>query len=176
MTDLHATLEAVRALTAPSREVLQRFWAKVQPEPNTGCWLWVGATVPDGYGQMYLDGKPSPAHRIAYELHKEPIPDGLQLDHLCRVRSCVNPDHLEPVTNRENIKRGNAGKREKDRTHCPQGHPYSGRNLVVMKGKRYCRECRRIASNKRYYRRKERHEAAARTAAALAAKIKEGDG
>ena len=89
-----------------------------------------------------------PAHRYAYEELVGPIPEGLQLDHLCRNRSCVNPDHLEPVTCRENLRRGetlNAANLAK--THCPAGHPYAGENLsITAKGFRECIECGRTRS------------------------------
>jgi hypothetical protein len=84
----------------------ERFWAKVKKTSN--CWLWTGS-LSRGYGRVRdrRSGKSVPVHRIAYELLVGPIPDGLTIDHLCRVRCCVNPTHLQPVTNRENILRGN---------------------------------------------------------------------
>ena len=90
----------------------ERFDAKWTPEPNTGCWLWTGATTPGGYGRLtvgsQIDGtrRQVRAHRRSYERLVGPIPDGLDLDHLCRTPGCVNPEHLEPVTRRENIRRG----------------------------------------------------------------------
>jgi hypothetical protein len=91
----------------------ERFWQYVHPEPNTGCWLWSGSTSTGGYGYILdYEGaakKAMRAHRWAYEKLRGPIPDGLHLDHLCRVRCCVNPDHLEAVTSGENTRRGNAG-------------------------------------------------------------------
>lgn len=113
---------------------------------ESGCWLWTGSCDPSGYGTLKLEGRTRRAHRLAYELLVGPIPDGLQLDHLCRVRNCANPDHLEPVTNQENSRRGRALI-----THCPKGHPYSGDNLrlhVRKNGRdvnRECRECVRAA-------------------------------
>jgi hypothetical protein len=82
-----------------------RFIQKYVPEPNTGCWLWTGYVDRHGYGQ-FKGAKQGSAHRWSYEYHAGPIPEGLQLDHLCRVRSCVNPAHLEPVTCRVNVSRG----------------------------------------------------------------------
>lgn len=79
------------------------------PEPNSGCWLWVGSVTGPGYGQISNPdrrGKPLLAHRVSYELHVGPIPEGFDLDHLCRVRCCINPRHLDPVTRRENLRRG----------------------------------------------------------------------
>ena len=90
---------------------------------DTGCWLWIGKTRKDGYGVLSLFGGFGYAHRVSYELLVGPIPDGLVIDHLCRIRCCVNPDHLEPVTSRENLARspltwkGTTSRR----THCPQG-------------------------------------------------------
>lgn len=86
----------------------ERFWRRVQ-EQEGGCWLWVG-TVDRGYGLLSVDGKTVRAHRYSYETLVGPIPDGLQIDHLCRNRGCVNPAHLEPVTQVENIRRGDAAK------------------------------------------------------------------
>lgn len=82
----------------------ERFWRWV--ERGEGCWLWLASTDTKGYGLFGAEGKLSKAHRYAYELLVGPIPEGLVLDHLCRVRHCVNPDHLEPVTTYENILRG----------------------------------------------------------------------
>jgi hypothetical protein len=111
-------------------EMRERLAHFISPEPNSGCWLWTGA-LRDGYGSYtsYDAGrvpmrKTSNAHRVVYEEFVGPIPAGLQLDHKCRVRCCVNPDHLEPVTQRENILRGEgvAAVRAKQMT-CKRGHP-----------------------------------------------------
>src|SRR5690349_14827083 len=118
------------------RPIEVRFWEKIAPEPNSGCWLWVGAVNDRGYGQISNEApsrKKIYAHRFSYELHKGPIQSGLDLDHLCRVRCCVNPDHLEPVTRLENVRRGDDGAKNRGKTHCPQGHPYSGHNLIIAK-------------------------------------------
>lgn len=112
-----------------------RFWAKVVVVES--CWEWVGATS-NGYGQMKADGKAKSAHRLSYEHHVGPIPDGLTLDHLCRNKRCVNPSHLEAVTHHENVLRGESGSAVNARkTHCPAGHPYAGES-----GKRRCRACK----------------------------------
>ena len=116
---------------------------KIVPEPNSGCWMWMAATNDGGYGNTTINGKRKYTHRAAYELLIGKIPDGLHIDHLCRVRSCCNPSHLEPVTHQENHKRGEAGKYLADRTHCDKGHPFSGDNLVTRdKGYRRCHTCR----------------------------------
>lgn len=114
-----------------------RFWAKTTEDPTTGCLLWTGATSTKGYGQVSHAGRTRSAHRVAYEITVGPIPDGAHLDHLCRVRRCVNPDHLEPVTQKVNAERAGAA-----HTHCPAGHPLAGPNvLTTTAGRRNCRAC-----------------------------------
>jgi hypothetical protein len=117
------------------------------------CWLWT-ASLTQGYGQAYLGGKHK-AHRLVWELLVGPVPDGLELDHLCLVKHCVNPDHLEPVTHAENVRRGLA--RKGWPPYCPKGHPYDRANTMLRLsgpkvGTRLCRECQR-ASSERYRRR-----------------------
>jgi hypothetical protein len=86
---------------------LERYWKKVSPEPNSGCWLWEGVTNQAGYGRIYVSThRARVAHCVAYEIDRGAIPRGMQLDHVCRVRCCCNPDHLEPVTQQENMRRG----------------------------------------------------------------------
>lgn len=116
-----------------------------KPGAQDECWLWPGSVTQEGYGMAYVSGKRVAAHRLAYERLVGPIPAGLQLDHLCRARSCVNPGHLEPVTSKENVLRGightaiNAKK-----THCVNGHQLSGENLRIGRtGWRACKECQR---------------------------------
>ena len=117
---------------------------------ESGCWQWVGTVSTNGYGQW---GNRR-AHRAVYEMYKGPIPDGLQLDHLCRNRPCVNPDHLEPVTCRENILRGVGHTSQNARkTHCKRGHPLEGRNLrpdITRLGGRGCRLCSNARRMARY--------------------------
>ena len=131
----------------PKRTILERFWRMVTPEPNSGCWLWLGAGSEDGYGHFHMqDLNLVMAHRAAWMLLVGPIPDGLQLDHLCRVRCCVNPAHLEPVTPKVNLERAwwpkGRGGSEKWET-CLRGHPLSGIRRAKGSQRRACRECAR---------------------------------
>lgn len=126
----------------------ERLFAKIKINPD-GCWLWLGCRS-NGYGQIRDRGRARLAHRVMYELLIGKIPDGLHVDHLCRVPLCVNPQHLEPVTQRENILRGvGVSAMEAKKTHCPKGHPYSGDNLSVWRNKRYCRACAREYDKRR---------------------------
>lgn len=117
--------------------------------PELGpCWLWTSPGSAGGYGSFYFRGKQWLAHRAAYTILVGEIPAGLTIDHLCSVRSCVRPHHLEAVTLRENLRRADVWRRrseaQKALTHCPNGHPYSGDNLGLRKdGTRTCRACAR---------------------------------
>ena len=124
-----------------------RFWQKVDLDFDTGCWNWTAAKNSDGYGQFWpTNGKHrhSQAHRFSYETFIGKIPEGLTIDHICKNRGCVNPKHLEPVTIQVNVLRGNGmAVRNSNKTHCPQGHPYSGENLYIVpcNGGRQCKTC-----------------------------------
>lgn len=125
-----------------SRAIESRFWAKV--EKTDTCWLWTAYVRRDGYGTFGVSGQKLMAHRVSYECLTGSIPSGLQLDHLCRVRHCVNPAHLEPVTLQINISRGLAGAHQRIKTHCPQGHQYNEENTYhYADGSRHCRTCQR---------------------------------
>jgi hypothetical protein len=121
----------------------ERFWSHVDRRADDECWSWDRPT-PSGYGRFKIAEKMFYAHRIAYELLVGPIPEGLQLDHLCRQRSCCNPTHLEPVTNRVNsLRSNNVGAIHAAVTHCPAGHPYDDDNTYrYPDGRRGCRACR----------------------------------
>lgn len=118
------------------------------PEPNSGCHLWMAALSTDGYGQIWVDRHLRNAHIVAYELLKGAVPEGLELDHLCRVRSCVNPHHLEPVTSKENTARGMVAVVTRARIDfnapCPHGADHRVVWTVRGNGKRQkdCRTCR----------------------------------
>lgn len=120
----------------------ERYWSKVQPVPS-GCWIWTAAKDQSGYGRFGVAGLAVVSHRVSYEALVGPIPDGLHVDHLCRNRACVNPEHLEPVTCRENILRGiGPSAQHAMKTHCPEGHEYTAENTYVYRGSRYCVACR----------------------------------
>ncbi len=112
------------------RSVEERFWQYVSPEPMSGCWLWTGGLNSAGYGQISLRGAGMEcAHRVSYRIHKGPVPMYLEINHRCMVRSCVNPDHLEAVTHRENMRYGNGPAACRARqTHCKYGHLFDDKN------------------------------------------------
>jgi endogenous inhibitor of DNA gyrase (YacG/DUF329 family) len=139
-----------------SRKCRDDFDRRWMPEPNSGCWLWVGAVDGKGYAVIGVDGQSMPAHRHSYERKKGPIPEGLVIDHLCRVPSCVNPDHLEPVTNRENLDRGPRLIAIRTSPTCRRGHEWSPENTYRSPAPphyRSCRACTAIAIEK-YQRKK----------------------
>lgn len=137
-----------------------RFWAKVDA---TGiCWEWTAAKTRFGYGAFRTDKRWHRAHRWAYEQLVGPIQDGLELDHLCRNPSCVNPDHLEPVTRAVNNERSNSlSARRKRQVACNKGHDFTEENTYRDKlGRRYCITCQRARDRARTIARRERRVAA----------------
>lgn len=133
---------------------LKRFEAKIEHDPSS-CWLWVGCVLQTGYGQFRL-GKMRPAHRVSYEHYRGEIPKGLTLDHLCRIRNCVNPWHLEPVTARENTMRSPVAPAALNarKTKCMRGHrlsPGDGGQYYERRGWRKCPVCWR-EYNRKYMR------------------------
>lgn len=135
------------ALHAVYGDVAERIWRRVVKTDS--CWIWTGYVNPAGYGQVSTGGRAGRmklVHRVVYELMIGPIPDGLVLDHLCRNRVCVNPAHLEPVTNRENTLRGESpGAKSVRSNHCYRGHEYTAENTYIEpSGQRRCRECMRL--------------------------------
>jgi len=139
----------------------ERFWSRVDKNGPNGCWVWTGGLNPCGYGKIRVGVQTRGAHRVSYEIAKGTVPNGLQLDHLCRNRRCVNPDHMEPVTQRENILRGiSFAANNAKQTHCHRGHELAGANLEkshLRHGMRACILCCRIRD--REYRRRRRERA-----------------
>jgi hypothetical protein len=129
--------------------VLERIMQRT--DRSGSCWLWTRSRNGKGYAEIKVGGRHHAVHRLAYELLVGPIPAGLVLDHTCRVRHCVNPEHLEPVTNAENILRGEGfGAKNAAKTHCPQGHPYDEVNTVIRpNGNRRCRACHNASTNRK---------------------------
>lgn len=129
----------------------ERFWSRVNPfgplpplHPELGpCWLWTGKPNHDGYGRIRVDKSYAPlVHRHLWEKLNGPLEDGYELDHLCEVRACVRPSHLEVVTHEENVRRGRGGEHWAAKTHCPQEHAYDEENTRINgKGARVCRRC-----------------------------------
>lgn len=128
--------------------VLDRLFARV--EKTDSCWIWKGAITSHGYGILEINGRRFSAHRISFLLAGKVIPEGKQIDHLCRVRRCVNPDHMEAVTSRENTLRGLPFRQRK--THCANGHEYTRETSYYLKkkpGSRMCRICIKLRNQSR---------------------------
>lgn len=121
------------------KNVRLRFEEKYCPHPVTGCWNWLAAKSQDGYSYFYDGHKNMRGHQFSYLIYRGLIPDGMQIDHLCKNRGCVNPDHLESVTPKVNSERARGSW-----THCSHGHPIDGYN--VKTGKRVCTTCNRLRS------------------------------
>jgi len=135
-----------------SEEIKAQLMDRIEMLTESGCWIPNTTIAQHGYCWMYGydfgNGKRKEyAHRVFYEMFKGPVSDGLQIDHLCKVRCCVNPNHLEAVTQRTNLLRGeSAAAKNARRTHCPKGHPFSPENtgkLSTRENYRYCKECNR---------------------------------
>lgn len=123
---------------------VNRFMSNVSEEPNTGCWIWLGACDPSGYGRAWVDGRDFPSHRLSLRLFMQTETKGNdQVDHLCRSTWCVNPEHLEYVSCLENNRRKAAAKMA-----CVNGHRFEGSSYVIYKGRRICIPCRREAGRR----------------------------
>lgn len=135
----------------PLMPLRHRLWRNIIEAPS-GCWIWMGRLDKDGYGRTHVGSitagnlRTRAAHRVVYEEYVGSIPEGLQIDHLCRIRRCVNPRHLQPVTSRINTLRGNSvGATARQTGHCKRLHPLSGDNLMLTdRGHRHCKTCQRM--------------------------------
>lgn len=147
-----------------------RIRSKIAPAAD-GCWLWVAGRTGSGYGAVKVNKRQTLAHRTVYQLLVGPIPDGLEIDHLCRVRHCVNPAHLEPVPHRENTLRSPDAPAAQNarKTHCPQGHEYTPENTRIKRRKRHCIACEKVYDHSRIDRRRERRHAKERAERGLPA-------
>ena len=144
------------------RSLPQRFGEKVELIPFSTCWHWIGAEYRNGYGKIRVGDKMELAHRVAYEIAHGAIPAGKEIDHLCRTKNCVRVSHLEAVSHKENCQRSahlnSAILARRAKTHCPQGHRYSGWNLRRYGGGRYCRTCGRLAARRQRARLREERQ------------------
>lgn len=154
-------LQKHRQCTPPSKSKRQtdkamnqaQFLERVQVGGADECWPWLGASF-ETHGNRYgTCGSADLAHRVSFEMHNGPLADGLVVDHICRNGLCVNPSHLEAVTNVENIMRGNGTPAVNARkTHCKSGHPLEGNNLRRRRdGRRVCRTCEKERNAARYH-------------------------
>lgn len=135
--------------------VRERLLSRLVIDPGADCLRWIGSTNGKGYGVIIIGGRGMMTHRIMYEMFAGPIPDGLQLDHLCRNPICANVDHLEPVTRRENILRGiSVTAANARKTHCKRGHEFTAENTLLVAAGRQCRTCANLMKRARRKRRR----------------------
>lgn len=122
--------------------IQERLWSRFIRDEQTGCWDWTGAISNKSYGSIYYEGRMQKAHRVMWRLERGEIPSGLELDHLCRNRRCINPDHLEPVTRRENLARGIQTNQNAGKLVCIRGHAFTEKNTRTRpNGERTCIAC-----------------------------------
>jgi len=138
------------------KDILLRFQKKIELDLLEGCWLWTSSLDTKGYGRLHIGDKLRVAHRLSYEHWNGSIPEGLQIDHLCRNRNCVNPQHLEAVTQTVNQRRGipmkerniiypvGQGRINQQMTHCKRGHEFTPSNINWWKNHRTCRKCKQL--------------------------------
>lgn len=147
LSEEEATDFQVQILDSIRKRAVELFMNRIQKsiieDTATGCWLWQKTLNRDGYALIWVHNKAHSAHRFMYEFLCGTIPDGLELDHLCRVRNCVNPEHLEPVTRAENMRRVAIFNK-----FCKRGHSYSEHGFVNSKGDRECKLCSRSCKNR----------------------------
>lgn len=161
------TIQSLEAYKQPTKRYLDahnlekntaRFWSKV--EKTDTCWLWTAGKTTGGYGQCQFMGKGRRVHQVAYELSKGPRTPGLVIDHLCRVRNCVNPDHLEEVTSGENSLRGiSPFIMAMQRKECVRGHTYTKENTYMRGNCRWCTDCWKVVDREKAIRKKQMQEA-----------------
>jgi hypothetical protein len=133
----------VAKLSSENRDLVERLWLRLEVEPTTQCWIWARHKA-GGYGRIRFQGRMESVHRVVWWLLRGPLPEDLEPDHLCRNKACANPDHLDFVTHRTNVQRGEAGKFKSGRTHCKWGHPFDKENTRIRaNGGRACKECMR---------------------------------
>lgn len=134
---------------------------RIIPEPMSGCWLWLGGLrdKKNGYGAVSWEGKIYRTHKLVFHLLRYVVPSTLTIDHLCRNRLCCNPDHLEPVTQKINVHRGEGvAARNMKKTHCPKGHEFDNENTYTWKNQRFCRACHLVCTRQTKSRKKEYRE------------------
>ena len=133
-------------------DLKRRLMKMVMMVTESGCWIWTGIPNKEGYAKTIVKKKTKLVHRLMFELHNGPIPDGLTLDHGCRVRCCVNPYHLEPATHKENILSGMSPSAENARkTHCVNGHEVTQDNTYYFANRRTCRTCNLARCSRDYF-------------------------
>lgn len=144
--------------------VRQKIQEGVRICEKTGCWIWEKGKTSCGYGATYCEGIFFSTHVSSYELYIGPVERGFELDHLCRNRSCCNPNHLEKVLHRENLIRSPISRTFQNiqATHCPQGHEYNSENTIVRRNARECLQCKRDRDRRFYQKRKDNPDFLAR--------------
>jgi len=148
-------------MNRPNRNTIEKLLSLVEPVTESGCWIYHGCVSPNGYAYARFEGKPVSVHRLLYTRFVGQIPLDLQIDHLCRVKCCVNPAHLEAVTSQENTLRGiGPSAMNAKKTHCPRGHELIGNNVYLRLGRmRNCVLCRNLQNKMRRAKRKAEYRA-----------------